>query len=71
MAEDLRPIFLDHQLEEPATEEFQDNTYKNVNIRYLNFSDPSLTLDYAIVGDYLVITTSRESMYGVIDRLNP
>lgn len=69
MAEDLKPIFLDHKLEEPATEEFQDNIYKDVSIRYLNFSDPSLTIDYAVVGEYLIVTTSKESMYGVIDRI--
>lgn len=69
MLEDLTPLFLDQELGEPATEKFQDNVYRDVNIRYLNFPDPSLTIDYAVVGDYLVITTSRESMYRVIDKV--
>ena len=71
MKKDLEPIFLGQKLGEPATEGFQDNTYKNVIISYLNFSDPSLTIDYAVVGNYLIITSSKESMYKVIDRLIP
>ncbi|MEA2113531.1 MAG: hypothetical protein U9P63_02650 [Patescibacteria group bacterium] len=51
------------------TEEFQDNTYKSIAIRYINFPNPDLSVDYAIVGDKLIITTSRESMYAVIDAL--
>ena len=71
MKKDLEPIFLGQKLGEPAAEGFQENTYKNVVISYLNFSDPSLTIDYAVVGNYLIITSSRESMYRVIDRLTP
>ncbi len=66
---DLNPLFLEHQPGEPATENFQDNTYSKVAIRYMNFPDPNLTIDYAIVNNYLVITTSRESMYKLIDIL--
>ncbi len=69
MEADLKPIFLDQKLGEPAAEGFQDNIYKDIDIRYLNFPDPSLTIDYAVVGEYLVITTSKESMYGVIDKI--
>ncbi len=71
MKEDLELMFLEQELDESTTEEFQDNIYRDIDIRYLNFPDPSLTIDYAIVEDYLVITTSRESMYVVIDRINP
>lgn len=69
MKEDLKPVFLGQELGEPAAKEFQDNIYQNIDIRYLNFSDPLLTIDYALTSDYLIITTSRESMYGVIDRI--
>lgn len=68
---DLNPLFLNQKLDEPATENFQDNTYKNIDIRYMNFPDPGLTIDYAIVNDYLVITTSREGMYKLIDVISP
>jgi len=35
----------------------------------MNFPTPALTLDYGIVSGNLVIATSRESMFTVIDRL--
>jgi hypothetical protein len=67
MPEDLKPIFLDQEFGEPATEAFQDGLYKGVNIRYLNFTNSTLSIDYALVGNYFVITTSKESMFKVID----
>lgn len=69
MQADMRPIFLGRVLGFPATEEFQDNIYQEINIRYLNFPDPFLTIDYALVGEHLIITTSRESIYKVIDKI--
>lgn len=56
---------------EPASGQFLDNTYKGVFIRYLNFSDPTISLDYALIPekDLVVITTSRESMYMVINKV--
>lgn len=62
-------IYLEDQILLAATEEFQDNVYNNIAIRYLNFPNPDLSVDYAIVGDKLIIATSRESMYAVIDAL--
>ena len=66
---DLESFFLDLDKQPAATPEFQDNTYKEINIRYLNFADPSLSIDYAVVNDKLVITFSKESMFKVIDDL--
>ncbi|KKS26107.1 MAG: hypothetical protein UU87_C0003G0027 [Parcubacteria group bacterium GW2011_GWA2_42_11] len=53
----------------PDKKSFLDNIYKNVTIRYINLPDSSLTIDYAIVDRLLLITTSKASMYAVIDRL--
>ncbi len=69
MKEDLKPIFLNQELSEPVTTEFQDSIYRDINIRYLNFTDSTLAIDYALIGDYFVITTSKDSMYKVIDRI--
>lgn len=69
MPEDLRAIFLGQELGESVAEEFQDNLYKGVNIRYLNFTNSAFAIDYAIARDYLVITTSKKSMFKVIDRI--
>ena len=51
-----------------------DNTYRGVAIRYANFPNPGRAIDYAIIHaidgkDYLVIASSREQMYGIIDTL--
>jgi len=68
---DLKAFFLglDIEVQPTATEEFQDNIYQDIAIRYLNFPSPDLSIDYAIVDNKLVITTSRESMYAMIDAL--
>jgi len=57
-----------------ASTTFLDNTYQGVAIRYRNFPDPNLTIDYAIVRarngeNYLVFTNSKEHMYAIIDKL--
>mgnify|MGYP006281242327 CR=1 FL=1 len=69
MVKDLGSLLLVDDIPESATESFQDNTYKEVPIRYINFPDSDLTIDYAVVDDKLVITTSKASMFEVIDRL--
>ena len=69
MAGDLESFFLGVEKGQPATETFQDNIYQDVAIRYLNFPDSTLTIDYVISDDYLIITTSKESIYAVIDQL--
>jgi len=71
MTTDLNPIFLRDEIPSAATEGFQDNVYQGISIRYLNFSTPDLSIDYAIVDNKLIITTSRESMYAAIDCLRP
>ena len=63
-------LFYDETLE-PATEGFQDNLYKGTGIRYINFPEPGLSIDYLASGNKFIITTSRESAYAVIDALNP
>jgi len=67
LIEDIKPIFLDEKIGQPATEEFQDNVYRDVSIRYINLPNPDLTIDYAIVYDKLIITTSKDSMYYILD----
>lgn len=69
--EDIGALFvnLDPQALSAAVEGFQDNIYSGIAIRYLNFPNPDLSIDYAVVGDKLIVATSRESMYAVIDAL--
>ena len=65
---DLAPLLLQDQIPTAATDEFQDNLYKGVSIRYINFPTPELSIDYAVVENKLIIATSKESIYTVIDR---
>ncbi|MFH1671383.1 MAG: hypothetical protein ABH889_01230 [Candidatus Portnoybacteria bacterium] len=69
--EDLEPLFLSAETLSPSALGFQDNVYREKNIRYLNFPDPDLSIDYAIVDSKLLIATSRDSMYGLIDVILP
>jgi len=62
-------VYLGDEILLATTEEFQDNIYNNIPIRYFNLPDPDLSVDYAIIGDKLIITTSKDSMYAVIDAL--
>jgi len=68
---DLNSFFLgiDIGTQSTSTEEFQDNIYNDIAIRYLNLPSPDLSIDYAVVDNKLVITTSQESMYATIDAL--
>ena len=65
----FEPFLLGEETQFAGTEEFQTASYKETQINYLNFANTSLALDYAIVKDYLVITTSKDGMTGVIDRI--
>jgi len=64
---DLKSMLLQEEVPEPTS--FEDNIYKDIAIRYINFPDPDLSIDYAVFDNKLIITTSRESMYGIIDVL--
>ena len=53
---------------------FKNNSYRGLNIRYANFTQPDRSIDYVVVRavngkTYLVIANSREQVYGVIDNL--
>lgn len=66
---DLEPFFLSLNKQPAATVEFQDNVYQEKAIRYLNLADPSLSIDYAVINDKLIITFSKESMFAIIDNI--
>lgn len=56
---------------EPTTiiKEFQDNLYLNVPIRYINFPDKYLSIDYVFLSDWLIIATSKESAYATLEKI--
>lgn len=69
IVDDLENFFLGRVRGEPATPNFLDNIYKEVAIRYINFPEPDLTIDYAVVDNFFVLTTSKEAIYRIIDRI--
>ncbi|MFH1175450.1 MAG: hypothetical protein V1698_01875 [bacterium] len=78
IVQDLKNLFikgmeeattLDTEEEKPATglNTFDTTIFKDIEIRYQNINSPSTALDYAIVDNMLIITTSRDSMFDTID----
>lgn len=52
----------------PAVSAFSSGRYKNADIRYFNFSSPADTsFDYSVVSNFLVISTSKDSMRTILD----
>ena len=64
----LYPVELPGQA---ASKDFLDDNYKNVIIRYKNLPYSTLTLNYTILGNFLIIGTSKELIYSAIDRILP
>lgn len=63
----LVPLVTGRKAVEPI--DWSDNIHAGVPLRYANFSQPSQALDYAVVDSYLVITTSRESMFSALETM--
>jgi len=71
MLYDIKKMFLGVEHGDAASNIYLDNNYKESEIRYLNLPEPNLTIDYCIMPEreYLLISTSRESMWSAIDRI--
>ncbi|TRZ81275.1 hypothetical protein D4R86_02865 [bacterium] len=71
MIYDLKKLFLGINYEEVASASYLDNVYKDISIRYLNLPEHDLTMDYAIMPgkNYLILSTSRESIWATIDKI--
>lgn len=68
---DFTPLFFNENLQ-TVLAPFEDRTYRNIDWRFLKFSHiKDLGIGYAVfpATDYLIITTSRETMETVINRL--
>jgi len=70
MAEDLEGFYL-APCGERATEEFSDDTYKTLDIHFLNFPMRDITIDYTLYSEenWLILATSRQFIYRIIDLL--
>ncbi len=73
MPANLKTIFA-LNIEQAASVNFLDNTYQGATVRYKNFPDTLKTIDYAVVtavdgSKYLVVTSSRDHIYLIIDKI--
>ena len=65
----FEPLFLGSRISSVSQEEFKTGEYLGVKMRYLQIPDQNTSLDYLIYGDILVITTSKDSIFQVIEIL--
>ena len=66
LADDWSPLFLFSPLNHSTSSE---TIYHNVKARYINLPISTMTLDYAIIDNYLVVVTSKNFLYQVVDLL--
>lgn len=47
---------------------FVDSVYNETPLRYVNINTPQLALDYAVTDDFLLLATSKEGMFALLDQ---
>lgn len=67
MLRDFSSLLVDGTLEGAEKYKFESTVYKKTDVRYVNLPNNSATIDYATKNDLLLITTSKNSMFGLID----
>ncbi|MEI8103906.1 MAG: hypothetical protein WCG84_03350 [Candidatus Moraniibacteriota bacterium] len=72
------PLYFSYQPTLPTTSpSFETGSYNGISTRYINFPVPEapfvggLSLDYAVVNQYIVIGTSKQTTRSIIDTLTP
>lgn len=70
LPEELLPLFLDNISLSKEKAVFKDANYRGVNIRYFNLTPDQLsTIDYFFNDTHLIIATSKNSMWAVLDKM--
>ncbi len=69
MVENLYNLFLGKQPTIPANKNFVDSEYNRVSIRFINFPNPDVSIDYAVLNNLFILSTSKESIRAIIDRI--
>ena len=49
---------------------FQSGSYRGISLRYKNLPLDTTSIDYAVTGDLLIITTSKSSMFSALEHLS-
>ena len=69
MVGDLSPLLLAAPSNPPLSE-FSTRVYNNGTFRYFSMPNYHLTINYVVTGDYLIIGTSRESIFYIYDLIS-
>lgn len=70
MLKNMEPIILGGEISSESKKTFASGVYKDINIRFMSLSSkPDLSIDYAIVKNYLIFATSKESGRLIIDKV--
>ena len=65
----FEPLFMGSRISSASQKRFRTGEYMGVKMRYLQIPDKNTSLDYLVYGDILVITTSKDSIFQVIEIL--
>ena len=70
LIQSFSPLFLEESFQD-SNENFDTSQYNNLDIRYKNLiKSPNLSIDYIFFEDKLIITTSKESIRAILDKIN-
>ncbi|HOZ16668.1 MAG TPA: hypothetical protein PLF70_02575 [Candidatus Portnoybacteria bacterium] len=69
MVNDLYNLFLGKQPQIFTNNNFAESNYNGVVIRFINFPNPDLSIDYATPDNLFIVSTSKESIRAIIDRI--
>jgi hypothetical protein len=71
LVDDLNSLLLDLPINNPSVNSFNDSIYNNISVRYDNLNtELNLSIDYYILGDYLVIATNKASGRAIMDKIS-
>jgi len=69
MAENLYNLFLGEQPQIFTNKNFSDGDHREIPIRFINFPSPDISMDYAVLNNLFIFSTSKESIRAIIDRV--
>ena len=64
----LVPLVVGSETATPIT--FNDGEYGGLTLRYANLNGSGAALDYAVTGTHLLVATSKDAMFSLIDTVN-
>lgn len=66
----LKPLFMGDEAFEDTSRSFKSASYKNTQIRYIHLPDQNAALNYFIYRDILVVATSKDITFKMIDLIS-